>query len=97
MNWQKTGFIQRARKITGAGFAQTLVLGGLAQPAATRKQLHHSATQAGMAVSVQGLDQRFTAQASARRGSRAAVCLANGGALPARPATPESPTQVRRD
>ena len=41
------------------------MLGGLAQPEATRKQLHHSATQAGMAVSVQGLDQRFTAQAVA--------------------------------
>jgi hypothetical protein len=35
------------------------VLGGLAQPSATRKQLHHQATQAGLRVSVQGFDQRF--------------------------------------
>lgn len=35
------------------------MFGGLAQPAATRKQLHHAATQAGLRVSLQGLDQRF--------------------------------------
>lgn len=46
--------------MTGAGFAQTLVLGGLAQPEATRKQQHQAANQVGMAVSVQGLEQRFT-------------------------------------
>jgi hypothetical protein len=32
----------------------------MVHPQATRKQVHHSATQAGMAMSVQGLDQRFT-------------------------------------
>ncbi|MHB8627256.1 MAG: IS4 family transposase [Aggregatilineales bacterium] len=57
---ETSGFIRRQREITGGGFAQTLVLGGLAAPDATRKQLQHSATQAGMRVSVQGLDQRFT-------------------------------------
>ena len=46
--------------MTGAGFAQALVLGGLGHPEGTRKQLHHHATQAGMRVSVQGLDQRFS-------------------------------------
>lgn len=46
--------------MTGAGFAQALVLGGLAHPEGTRKQLHHQATQAGLQVSVQGLDQRFS-------------------------------------
>lgn len=46
--------------MTGAGFAQALVLGGLADPAGTRKQLHHHATQAGLDISLQGLDQRFT-------------------------------------
>jgi len=40
-----------------------VVLGGLAQPEATRKQLHHQATQAGLRVSVQGLDQRFNERA----------------------------------
>ena len=34
-------------------------MGGLAHGQPTRKQLHHSASQAGMEVSVQGLDQRF--------------------------------------
>lgn len=55
-----TGFIQRQRQITGAGFAQALVLGGLAHPEGTRKQLHQHARQAGMEVSLQGLDQRFS-------------------------------------
>jgi len=62
---KKTGFIQRQRKVTGAGFAQTLVLGGLAQPEATRKQQQQQATQVGMQVSVQGLEQRFTETAVA--------------------------------
>lgn len=58
-----TGFIQRQRQVTGAGFAQALVLGGLAHPLATRSQWHHHARQAGLGVSVQGFDQRFTARA----------------------------------
>ena len=57
---KKTGFIERQRQVTGAGFAQALVLGGLSNPDGTRKQLHHHATQAGMHLSVQGLDQRFS-------------------------------------
>lgn len=36
------------------------MLGGLCHPEGTRKQLHHHATQAGLQVSVQGLDQRFS-------------------------------------
>ena len=62
---RETGFIRRERQVTGACFAQTLVLGGLAQPEGTRKQLHQSATRSGMQVSVQGLDQRFTVSAVA--------------------------------
>jgi Transposase DDE domain len=58
-----TGFIQRERQLTGAGFAQTLILGGLDQPDATAKQLHHQAIRAGMELSVQALDQRFTEEA----------------------------------
>lgn len=46
--------------MTGAGFAQTLVLGGLAEPEATRKQQQQAAAQVGMQVSTQGLEQRFT-------------------------------------
>jgi len=48
--------------VTGAGFAQSVVLGGLAEGESTRKQMHHHAIQAGMKVSVQGFDQRFTPQ-----------------------------------
>lgn len=51
--------------MSGAGFAQTLVLGGLAQPEATRKQQQQTAAQVGMRVSTQGLEQRFTAAAVA--------------------------------
>jgi len=49
--------------VTGAGFAQTLVLGGLAQPTATRKQQQQAAVQVGMQVSAQGLEQRFNGAA----------------------------------
>jgi hypothetical protein len=58
---KKTGFIRRQRQVTGAGFAQTLVLGGLAQPNAMRKQQQQAAAQVGMPISAQGLEQRFTA------------------------------------
>lgn len=60
---RQSGFIQRQRQVTGAGFAQTLVLGGLLNPDATRKEQHQSAIQTGMSISAQGLEQRFTAQA----------------------------------
>lgn len=56
---RSSGFIQRQRQVTGAGFAQALVLGGLAQPEATRKQQQQAAVQAGMTISPQGLEQRF--------------------------------------
>jgi hypothetical protein len=60
---KSTGFIQRQRQITGAGFAQALILGGLAQANASRKQIHQQALEAGMRLSVQGFDQRFTSKA----------------------------------
>jgi hypothetical protein len=60
---KETGFIRRNRQITGAGFAQSVVLGWLNQPDATRSQLHHAAIKSGMQISLQGLDKRFTAQA----------------------------------
>lgn len=56
---KETGFIQRQRQVSASGFAQTVVFGGLGQPAGTRKELHQSAIRAGMQVSMQGLDQRF--------------------------------------
>ncbi len=60
---RETRLIQRQRQVTGRGFAQTLVLGGMGEPEGTRKALHDSAIRAGMHVSVQGLDQRFTGKA----------------------------------
>lgn len=60
---KETGFIQRKRQITGAGFAQSTVLGWLNQPNSTRSQLHHAAIQTGMEISLQGLDKRFTESA----------------------------------
>ncbi|MEP7289716.1 MAG: hypothetical protein ABI947_28525 [Chloroflexota bacterium] len=62
---KRTGFIRRQREVTGASFAQTLILGGIMQPEATRKQTHHQAVEAGLRLSVQGLDQRFNAAGAA--------------------------------
>jgi len=36
---KQTGFVQRERVVSGSGFAQALVSGGLAEPQGTRKQL----------------------------------------------------------
>ena len=60
-----TGFVKRSRVVTGSGFAQAVVLGRLAAPDGTRKELQHSAAAVGMELSVQGLDQRFTPSAAA--------------------------------
>jgi hypothetical protein len=60
---KSTGFIQRQRQVTGAGFAQALILGGLSEANASRKQIHQQALEAGLKLSVQGFDQRFTVKA----------------------------------
>lgn len=60
-----TGFIKRQRKLTGAGFAQALVLGGLAKAAATRKEQSQCLSQTGVLMSVQAMEQRFTPAAVA--------------------------------
>lgn len=57
---KEVGFIRRQRQVTGEGFAQTLVLGSLHQPEATRKQQQQAAARAGIQISSQGLEQRFT-------------------------------------
>lgn len=57
---KKTGFIKRQRKLTGAAFSQALVLGGLAKPSATRKQQKDDLACAGVEMSEQALEQRFT-------------------------------------
>jgi Transposase DDE domain len=53
-----SGFIKRQRQLTGAGFAQALILGGLLEPKATRRQQHQHAVLAGEQMSLQGFEQR---------------------------------------
>jgi hypothetical protein len=60
-----TGFVQRRSKLTGAALVQALVFGGLANPHASLAALAQAAVVAGVAISPQGLDQRFTEAAAA--------------------------------
>jgi len=53
-----SGFIRRVRKITGAGFVQSLVLGWMADPDATVEDL-----AASLGVAEQSLQERFNDQA----------------------------------
>jgi len=53
-------FVQRTSKLTGALFVQTLVLGFLANPRATREQLAQTAVTLGLTISPQGFDNRMT-------------------------------------
>jgi hypothetical protein len=62
-----TGFVQRASKLTGAKFVQTLVLGWLHTPDASLSQLTQMAATLGVLITPQGLDQRL--------GRAAAACL----------------------
>ena len=50
--------------MTGAGFAQALLFSFMAKPTATRQDVGQTAANAGMALSTQGLDQRFNAKAA---------------------------------
>lgn len=62
-----SGFVQRRSKLDGAGLAQTLVFGFLANPQATWEELAQTAATCGIAITAQGLDERL--------GARAAECL----------------------
>jgi hypothetical protein len=61
---QRSGFVERRSKLTGAGFAQTMVFGLLANPEAALPELAQAAATAGVAISPQGLDQRCTSAAA---------------------------------
>jgi hypothetical protein len=61
---RETGFVRRASKLTGAQFAQALVFGWLSAPQATVQQLAQMAGTVGVAISPQGLDQRFSPAAA---------------------------------
>ena len=59
-----TGFIKRQRKLTGAKFVRTLTLGFLQKPAATMEELAQSGVLNEVEMSPQGLDKRFTEEAT---------------------------------
>lgn len=63
---RQCGFIQRQRQLTGAGFAQALILGSLLSPNATRREQQQHAVLAGQAISVQGFEQRVEQAQSVR-------------------------------
>jgi hypothetical protein len=56
----ETGFVRRRSKLSGASFAQTLVLGWLANPQATEAQLAQTTAALGVEITSQGLMARFT-------------------------------------
>lgn len=58
-----TGFIRRQRKLTGANFCQTVVLGWLENPAATLEAICQTGPAVGLEITPQGLEQRFTKEA----------------------------------
>ena len=60
-----TRCIRRQGKLTGATFVQTLVFGWLANPRASLSELCQTAATRGVAITPQGLDQRFTPSAAA--------------------------------
>lgn len=58
-----TGLIQRQGKVTGANLAQTLVLGWLSNPDSTLEELAQFGKDAGLDITAEGLDNRFTQRA----------------------------------
>jgi hypothetical protein len=61
---RQTGFVQRASKLTGERFVQTLVTAWLNNPQATREALAQMAASLGVSISPQGLSERFTEAAA---------------------------------
>lgn len=61
---RSTGFIQRVRKLSGASFAQTVVLGYQADPHASLEGLCQCASACGVSISPQGLQERLNAAAA---------------------------------
>jgi hypothetical protein len=84
------GFVQRQRVLSGATFVQGLVLGWLARPHASLHQLTQTLAARGVAISPQGLAQRFGPEAAAllARVLGAAVAATATATAPADPAAP---------
>ncbi len=57
---RQTGFVQRASKLTGERFVQTLVLAWLKDPQATREALAQMAASLGVSITPQGLNDRWS-------------------------------------
>lgn len=56
----ESGFIQRQRKLTGAGFVQMLVFGWMANPQASLEELSQAAAAQNLFLTPQAIEQRFT-------------------------------------
>jgi len=61
---RETKFVQRESKMEGAEFTQTLTFGWLENAQATLEELCQMAVALGVAITPQGLDQRFNASAA---------------------------------
>ncbi len=61
---RETQFVERASKLDGAAFAQTCVWGWSEHPEASLSQLSEMAASVGVAITPQGLDQRFDQEAA---------------------------------
>ena len=60
---RESGFVERQSKMTGAGFATTLILGWLDNPQATLNELIQGSQQLGIDISESGLHQRLNDRA----------------------------------
>lgn len=61
---RESRFVKRQVKLSGSGFVKALVFGFLSNPGMTYGELGQSAATVGIIMSVQGLEQRFTPEAS---------------------------------
>lgn len=61
---RESRFIKRQVKLSGSGFVKALVFGFLSNPEMTYGELGQSAATVGIIMSAQGLEQRFTPEAS---------------------------------
>ncbi len=63
---RQTGFVQRARKFSGATFVQTLLFGWMANPEASLEGLGQAAAVCGVIVSPQAIAERLNSAAAVR-------------------------------
>jgi hypothetical protein len=59
-----SGFVQRASKLSGSIFTQTLVFGSLANPQPTLEQFTQTTAALGVELAPQSLDERFSREAA---------------------------------